>query len=291
MVSIEDQLERLAHLGLPLEPHATVDSMLAQAGRTRLDWEREPYLLLVDCAVEEGEQTSRATFARLGSLGIERVDDENSYTRATRHIATTAGTMERLSRVAERVDPDAPEGELEITIDGHLRHYDIDVRGDWADTLALSEIVDDLAPPGTQGVTLFYRDTMLFTWVEPAQTHELLAEVQPFLDDKVSEALVGQRTATAAEPGSPRLLGDPADGPLYGVDLGPRDISPAAQEQLWWAIMAFVAVFVWCLSLLDEPLTGSHLTDLPVMVVGAAVIGYVLRAYAMRKRARRTAGG
>lgn len=172
-VRLEEQLERLTELGLPLASGVSIDDVIA-AGGSRQALEENPYLgLLAVAGMDQVADQKAALVPRLVCLDLEGVEDDDSYPARVRAIADAAGSSERLGSVISTLDGNAGTCELAVELDGRSYRWEPEVNGDWADGLLLGEIAERLSPPGHE-VALFYPEGALgLAWVPEGQGEAL----------------------------------------------------------------------------------------------------------------------
>ncbi|MFE6664932.1 hypothetical protein ACFVFH_15410 [Streptomyces sp. NPDC057697] len=178
---LEDQLDRLAELGLPLAADRTVDELLYSWPRE--EYERKPFDLLLfalGCAVEE-EPWERWFCDRAWHFDTECVRGPGSYVAIARQLCRITGLPDALSDVRDHVDLGEEEAWIEYTANGRRNSWPIDVHDDWADLMVVGCLIDELE----HGERRFY------------VRHNGQAMTLLFLDDDAAtrlNALAGERT-------------------------------------------------------------------------------------------------
>ncbi|MFC9861348.1 MULTISPECIES: hypothetical protein [unclassified Streptomyces] len=163
---LEDQLDILAELGLPLAAGRTVKELLRAWPRE--EYELKPFdlvLFALGCAVEE-EPWERWFCDRAWHFDTECVRGPGSYVAIARQLCRIAGRPDALSGVRDHVDLGTEEAWIEYTADGRRVNWPIDVRDDWADLLVVGYLVDELEQGNRrfhvrhngQAMTLFFLD-------------------------------------------------------------------------------------------------------------------------------------
>jgi hypothetical protein len=151
-VKLEDQLARLAELGLPLAAGRTMDEMLHSWPRE--DYEERPFDLVLFVLGNEVEAApwGRVFCERAWSFDTECVYGPGVYVSIAKQLCRIAG-QPVFADLRDHVDLDAQEAWIEYTVGGARRHWSIEVDDDWADMMVVSYVMDDLGGAGRQ----FYR--------------------------------------------------------------------------------------------------------------------------------------
>jgi hypothetical protein len=165
-MNLEEQLSRLAELGLPLAAGRTVDDLL-------YSWPRESYehrpldlVLFVLGSAVEAEPWGRWFCDRAWNFDTECVHGQGAYVSIARQLCRIAGRPDALVDLRDHVDVDAGEAWIDYSVGGQRRHWRIEVRDDWADMIVVSYLMDDLEHDGQrfyarhngQVMTLFFLD-------------------------------------------------------------------------------------------------------------------------------------
>jgi hypothetical protein len=164
---LEEQLAKLAELGLKLNEGVTVDDLLYSFDRKA--YEERPFdLLLFVLGIEvERAPWDRPVCSRAWNFDTECITTTGDYTRIVRRLCEVAGQPDYLKDVSDFVDLDAGKAWLKYEVDGTARNWPVEVDNDWADTLTLSYVMDDLQHDGRrffskdngQAMVLFYLDS------------------------------------------------------------------------------------------------------------------------------------
>ncbi|MFJ7495842.1 hypothetical protein ACIQZB_32590 [Streptomyces sp. NPDC097727] len=163
---LEDQLDRLAELGLPLAAGRTVDELLYSWPREA--YERKPFdlvLFALGCAVED-EPWGRWFCDRAWHFDTECVRGRGSYVAIARQLCRIAGRPDALSGLRDHVDLGAEEAWIAYTADGRRVNWPIEVRDDWADLMVVGYLINELergdgrfhVRRNGQAMTLFFLD-------------------------------------------------------------------------------------------------------------------------------------
>ncbi|MEV4331833.1 hypothetical protein AB0K02_15060 [Streptomyces sp. NPDC049597] len=172
-MQLEAQISRLAELGLPLAADRTVDDLLYSLPRDL--FERRPYeLLLSIMGVEvEREPWGRWFCDRVWSFDTECVHGPGAYVRIARELCRIAGRPDAFTDLRDHVDLESGEAWIEYTIDGRRQRWTAEVHDDWADTLVVSYLMDDLQQDGGRFWTRGHGQCMNLYFLDEAAAHEI----------------------------------------------------------------------------------------------------------------------
>ncbi|MEU2390336.1 hypothetical protein [Streptomyces sp. NPDC007369] len=178
-MELEIQIARLAELGLPLAAGRTVDDLLYSLPRDM--FERRPYELLLSMlgAEVEREPWGRWFCDLAWSFDTECVHGPGAYTRIARQLCRIAGRPDAFTDVQDHVDLDSGEAWIEYTVEGRRQRWTAEVHDDWADTMVVGYLMDDLEQGGHRFWTRGGGQTMNLYFLDEAAAHAingLLAE-------------------------------------------------------------------------------------------------------------------
>lgn len=166
-MTLEQQLAKLAELGLKLDDGITIDDILFSFDRN--DYEERPYdLILFVLGIEvERAPWGRSVCSRVWNFDTECINSTGDYARIVKRFCEVAGQPDRLKDVSDFVDIDAGKAWLKYKVDGTDRNWPVEVNDDWADTLTLNYVMDDIERDGRrfyfkdngQAMVLFYLDS------------------------------------------------------------------------------------------------------------------------------------
>jgi hypothetical protein len=165
-MKLEMQIEKLAEIGLHLAEGITADDIVFSFPRE--EFEAKPFdLLLFSYGIEvEREPWGRPISTQVWNFDTECIVGTGSYVAIMEELRRITGQPERLTELNDFVHMDDRDAWLEYCIDGRRQRWDVDVIDDWADTLALSYVMDDIERDGFrfyfrdngQAMILFYLD-------------------------------------------------------------------------------------------------------------------------------------
>lgn len=167
MITLEQQVAKLADLGLILEPGITVDDILYSFDRK--NYEKQPFdLILFVLGIEvERAPWGRPVCSRVWNFDMECIVSTGDYVRIVNRLCQVAGQPDCLKEVSDFVDIDGGEAWLKYKVNGTERNWSIKVNDDWADTQTINYIMDDIQADGRrfyfkdngQAMVLFYLDS------------------------------------------------------------------------------------------------------------------------------------
>ena len=142
-MKLEEQIQKLAELGLPLNEEVTIDDFLLSW--TRAEYEEAPFnLILFSFGTEiEQEPCGRFFCDRVWDFDVECIEDSGDYVSIVKQFHRITGKKKQLTELSDKIDVEASHASLKYTIDGIKKELDIIVDDDWADPAAVQSIMDD----------------------------------------------------------------------------------------------------------------------------------------------------
>ena len=149
-ISLEQQLETLAQLGLTLNRGVTIDDLLCSWDRE--EYESKPYdtLLFMLGSEVEGEPWGRNVCDKAWNFDVECIEGNGSYVTIVKRLCLVAGMPDLVSDVEDFVDSENDTAWLKYTIDGRSRRFTIQVENDWANPATVSAVMRDIERDGKQ---------------------------------------------------------------------------------------------------------------------------------------------
>ena len=147
-VKLEQQLETLEQLGLPLNDGVTVDDLLCSWDRE--EYESQPYdtlLFMLGSEVERKPWGQNACDSAW-NFDVECIEGTGAYVTIVKNFCRVAGVPDLMSNLEDFVDFENELAWLNYTIDGQKRHFDIPVDNDWADPETVSAVIRDIERNG-----------------------------------------------------------------------------------------------------------------------------------------------
>lgn len=143
-VTLEEQLARLASIGLVPNAGVTVDDFLRSFSRE--DYEAAPFdLVLFVFGIElEREPFGRFVSDVAWNLDTECVEGPGSYRAILENLCRIAGNPELVTEVVDEVDVTQDSGTIEYTIAGERRILSVQIHEDWADPEVVGQILADI---------------------------------------------------------------------------------------------------------------------------------------------------
>jgi ADP-ribose pyrophosphatase YjhB (NUDIX family) len=170
-MTLEQQIETLAELGFHLNEGVTIDDLLYSMPRE--EYEQRPFhlILFLYGGEVEREPWGRWICSKVWHFDTECIEKTGDYVKIIRALCRISGRTERITNIVDFVDLESDTAWLEYTINGERRHWTIEVNDDWADTLTLAYVREDIVDQdhrfysmdGGQSMLLFYLDQQTAT--------------------------------------------------------------------------------------------------------------------------------
>jgi hypothetical protein len=165
-MTLEQQLAALAEIGLGPDDGVTAEDFLQAFDRKK--YEDRPFnlvLFVLGIEVEQGSRV-RPVCSRVWNFDTECIEGTGDYVGIIMRLCRVADQPDAITDVSDFVDLDAGEAWLKYKVRGADRDWPVEVNDDWADTLALSYVMDDLECDGHrfyfvengQAMVLYYLD-------------------------------------------------------------------------------------------------------------------------------------
>jgi hypothetical protein len=172
-MQLEQQLAKLAELGLELDDGITIDDVLYSFGRD--DFEQRPFdLILFVLGIEvERKPWGRLICSRVWNFDTECIGSTGDYVRIVKRLCQVAGRPDCLKDVSDFVDLDAGKAWLSYKIDGTKRVWPVEVNDDWVDTMTVNYVMDDIERDGAR---FYFKDNgqaMILYYLDPRAAAEL----------------------------------------------------------------------------------------------------------------------
>jgi hypothetical protein len=151
-LKLETQLEKLAELGLAINPDMTIEDILSIVERSAV--ERDPFRLLLFALGSASARTpwGRRICNRVWNLDPEAIEATGDYANIARQLCLLSGNPDWLTELVDYIDVETDEWWLEYTIGAQRRHYTVALDRDWVNMLMLSDVIEDIQRDGD----LFY---------------------------------------------------------------------------------------------------------------------------------------
>jgi hypothetical protein len=164
-MKLETQLEKLAALGLSLNEGITIDDLLYSLDRSTFEANPfEPILHILGIEVER-QPWGRWICDRVWNFDTECIYAKGDYVKIIKRLCLLTGDPE-LADITDFFDSEANSAWLEYTIDGRKQRHAIEVNDDWADTLALTYVMEDLQRDDKQFYTKDDGQAMLLFYLD-----------------------------------------------------------------------------------------------------------------------------
>lgn len=147
-MKLEDQIEKLGELGLPLNDGIKVSDFL-------LSWSREEYenipfdlvLSMYGNEIEE-EPSGRFFCDRAWNFDHECIEANGDYIAIVRQFHRITGREKELDQLSDRVNWETKQASLQYTIEGVRRDFEIEMNDDWVDPKIAQIVIDDFRGDG-----------------------------------------------------------------------------------------------------------------------------------------------
>ncbi len=166
-MTLEHQLTKLADLGLHLNEGISLADLLYSFPRE--DYEQEPFdLLLFIFGIQvEREPWGRRFCDKVWNFDTECILKTGDYVRIVKELCALTGDPNFLANVQDFVDIEQGEAWLKYTVNGREQTWDVEVNNDWADTLTLTYVMDDLEQGGKRFYAMDNGQAMILFYLEP----------------------------------------------------------------------------------------------------------------------------
>jgi hypothetical protein len=163
-MKLEQQLAKLAELGLVLNDGVTIDDLLYSY--TRAEYEEEPFDVIFFMLGSEVERDpwGRSICSQVWNFDTECISQTGDYVEIVKRLCGIVNIPNLITNLEDFVDINSGVAWLKYTIDGINRNWAVEVNSDWADTLTVSYVMDDIERDGFrfyaqdngQSMILFY---------------------------------------------------------------------------------------------------------------------------------------
>ena len=164
--TLEEQLAKLAELGLKLDKGISIDDLLYSAKRK--EYEEQPFDLILFVFGSEVERApwGRPFCSRVWNFDPECITATGDYVSIVKRLCQVAGRPGCLKQVRDFVNIRAGKAWLRYKVDGTQRNLRMEVNDDWADVETLMRVMADIERDGHrfyfvdngQSMILFYLD-------------------------------------------------------------------------------------------------------------------------------------
>ncbi|AFY94313.1 hypothetical protein [Chamaesiphon minutus] len=165
-MQLEAQLDKLAKLGLVINPEITIEDILFSFDRQALESDPFKLLLFAFGSEVEREPKGRRICNRVWNFDPECVAATGDYVKIVQQLCLLGGDADYLQEIVDYIDLDEGECWLEYTLGDTTQHWEIEPNDDWADMLALSYVMEDLQRDGRQFYSLDNEQAMILVYVD-----------------------------------------------------------------------------------------------------------------------------
>lgn len=165
-ITLEEQLDSLANLGISLEPEITINDLLHSFARE--EYEKKPYDLVLGMLGSdvESEPWERPFSTNIWNCDFERIYNDGDYIEIVNKLSALTGESNLLSNVEDKVDFDNNIAWLKYNINGNDKHYKIVLNNDWIDPDVIDEIILDLERDGKHFFGINCGQATLFLYLD-----------------------------------------------------------------------------------------------------------------------------
>ena len=167
------QLEQLAKLGFTLNEGITIDDLIYSFDRE--SFEDEPFDLLFFALGSEvsREPWGRDVCSRIWNFDTECIYKAGDYVEILQRLCQVADNPQLLSDIRDSVDVESGEAWLKYSVDGQARSWDVEVNGDWADTITLTYVMQDIERDGRRFYSLDNGQAMILFYLDETTAKEV----------------------------------------------------------------------------------------------------------------------
>jgi hypothetical protein len=155
-LSLEDQIARLAELGVRLAPGVRVEDLLRSWSRE--DLEAEPFQNVL---IALGGEIERAPYPPASPdvwhLDTECVEDDGAYVAVAERVQLLARDRVTFTNIRDRVNLDAEKVWLAFSAGGDKYRWDLEVQDDWIDTNVFT-LFEEVLAKHADGLRFIYLD-------------------------------------------------------------------------------------------------------------------------------------
>jgi hypothetical protein len=177
-VKLETQLDKLAELGLVLNPDVTIDDLLYSIERSELEGEPFERLLFLFGIEAEREPWGRRICNQVWNFDTECIITTGNYVNIVQHLCLLIGKPDYLTDLVDHInidDPDMAASEcwLEYNIGDRRRHWQIEANDDWVDMMTITYVMEDLQHDGKQFYSKDNGQAMILFYLDRATAEKL----------------------------------------------------------------------------------------------------------------------
>ena len=130
-------------------------------------------MLFILGAEVEREPWGRQFCSRVWNFDTECIYGPGDYARIVKRLCEVSGKPQLITDVSDFVDLDEGKAWLKYTIDGNPREWPVEVNDDWADTLTLSYVMDDIERDGFRFYSKDNGQAMILFHLDAATADEI----------------------------------------------------------------------------------------------------------------------
>src|SRR5262249_352286 len=117
-MKLEDQLAKLASVGIALDPGISIDDLLHSFDREQYEHDPFDFVLFILGVEVEREPWGRSFCSRVWNLDSECISGTGDYTAIAKRLCLVAGRPDALLDISDHVDIEGGEAWLKYTVGG-----------------------------------------------------------------------------------------------------------------------------------------------------------------------------
>jgi len=153
-MKLEQQIEKLAELGITLNKDVSIEDLLYSFERDA--YESRPFDLLLFIF---GAEVERPPYQRYSddvwNFDTKCIVSTGNYVQIVQQLCTLSGDVDYLKDVTDFVNLEKGEAWLKYQVGKQFRKWTIEVNGKWVDRMTLSYLMDDIERDGKR---FYYKD-------------------------------------------------------------------------------------------------------------------------------------
>jgi len=174
-MKLEDQIKKLADFGLPLNDGIEINHFLLSWSRD--EYEEKPFELILSVYGMEVEADPAGRFFcnRAWNFDHECIESSGDYVAIVKHLHRITGQRKVLTELSDRVDWETQSANLQYSIDGIHRNFDLQMNNDWVDPEVAQTVVNDFSGNGVHLFSIDNGQAEVWFCMEPQHASSLNA--------------------------------------------------------------------------------------------------------------------
>gem|GEM_PF-5642564 len=143
LLTLEDKIEKLAEVGVVVDPERTIEEMLVSFNREEYELKGFDSLLFVLAnEIESGPGAGAYFTNQLYTFDAECIEDDGDYARIAMRFAEMFQDEFEISEIADKVDWDNNYAEMSFECGGKRYHKEFVLDGDWFDVSVIKLFIE-----------------------------------------------------------------------------------------------------------------------------------------------------